>query len=145
MPSDASKALVRRLYDILNAGQLDRLDELVSSDFEGPGGQRGPAAFAAPILALRAAFPDLRYTIEDIVAEGDRVAVRWTWRGTFAGAFRTFRPTGKPMTNTGFAIFQLADSKLVRTWLETDRLGFLLAIGAVPYSPAFGPPPAPVR
>lgn len=139
-----NKALVRRIYDdFINTGRVEHLDEVVSPDFVGAGGQRGPAAFAAPISALRAAFPDIQYTTDAIVAEGDRVAVRWTWRGTFSSAFRAYAPTGKPMTNTGMAIFQIAGGKVVHSWLETDRLGFLIGAGVIPYDPAFSPPPAP--
>src|SRR5216110_1338630 len=126
MTSD-NKALVRRIYDdFINTGRVEHLDDVVSPDFVGVGGQRGPAAFAAPIIALRAAFPDIQYTTDQIVAEGDRVAVRWTWRGTFTSAFRSYAPNGKQMTNTGMAIFQIAGGKIVHSWLETDRLGFLI-------------------
>ena len=136
---EANKQLVRRLYtDYLNPGRLDRLDEVVSPEFRGAGEQRGPAAFAAPVAGLRSALPDLAYTIEDVVGDGDRVAVRWTLRGTHTGPFRGFAPTGKPIANTGFAMFQLAEGKIVRSWIETDRLGFLQTIGAVPDDPAFG-------
>lgn len=141
MPTDANKQLVRRLYhDYLNPGHLDRLDEIIAPDFVGAGGLQGPAAFSTVIAGLRGAFPDLIYTVEDVVGDGDRVAVRWTWRGTHTAAFRSFAPTGKRIENTGVAIFQVADGKLVRAWVETDRLGFLQAVGAVPYDPAFGPP-----
>ena len=133
--------LVRRLYtEYLNTGATERLGEIISPQFVGVGPATGPAAFGGVITTLRGAFPDLIYTVEDVVAEGDRVAVRWTWRGTHQHAFRSFAPTGKQVTNIGFAIFQVADGKLTRAWLETDRLGFLQAIGAVPYDPAFGPP-----
>lgn len=143
MLSDANKQLVRRLYDdYLNPGRLDRLGEIVSPDFQGAGPQRGPAAFSGVIGGLRAAFPDLRYTVEDLVGDGDRVAVRWSWRGTHTGAFRGIAPTGKQVVNTGFAIFEVTDGKLARAWVETDRLGFLVAIGAVPYQEIFGPPRA---
>lgn len=140
---EAGEQLVRRLYDDhLNTGQLDGLGDVVSPDFVGPGDQRGPAAFVAVVSGLRASFPDLRYTVDDVIADGDRVAVRWTWRGTFTSAFRGFPPTGKQVVNSGTAFFQIAGGKLARAWVETDRLGFLLAIGAVPYNPAFGPPPS---
>jgi len=143
MPSDSNKQLVRRLYeDYINPGRLDRLGEIVSPDFVGPGPQPGPAGFATIMTNLRTGFPDLVYTVEELVAEGDRVAVRWVWRGTHTGPFRTFAPTGRKVENTGFAIFQVADGKLVRASVETDRLGFLVSVGAVPYDPAFGPPPA---
>lgn len=143
MLSETNKQLVRRLYDdYLNPGRLDRLGEIVAPDFAGAGPQRGPAAFSGVLVGLRAAFPDLVYTVEDLVADGDRVAVRWTWRGTHTGAFRGFAPTGKQVANTGTAIFEIEGGKLARAWVETDRLGFLIAIGAVPYQEVFGPPPA---
>lgn len=142
MVTDTNKQIVRNLYENhFNTGRLDHLDDLVSPDFVGVQGQRGAAAMAAPIVALRAAFPDIVYTVDDIVAEGDRVAIRWTWHGTHKNAFRNWAPTGKQLTNTGLAIMRLVDSKIVSVAIETDRLGFLLAIGAVPYDPAFGPPP----
>lgn len=133
---------VRSLYAYINAGELDRISELVSERFVSASGQRGGQAFLAGITALHAAFPDLQYTLEASVAAGNLVAVRWTWRGTHTGPFRSFAATGKQVSNTGQAIFELAGGKIVATSLETDRLGFLQAIGAIPYDPAFGPRPA---
>jgi predicted ester cyclase len=146
MISDANKQLVRRLYDeYLNPGKLDRLSEVVSPDYAGAGPQRGPAAFATAITAVRTALPDAHYTLEDVVAEGDRVAIRWTLRGTFTGTFRSFAPTNARIANTGSATFQITDGKIARSWVETDRLGFLQSIGAIPIDPAFGPPPPPAK
>lgn len=137
----ANEQLVRRMYDeYINPGRLDRLGEVVSDDFTSAGPQRGPAAFAV-IGELRAAFPDLRYDIKEVVADRDRVAVRWTLRGTHTGKFKTYEPTGKRIANNGFAIFRVENGKLVGGTVETDRLGFLLTIGVIPYDPAFGPPP----
>lgn len=140
-PIAPSEPLVRRLYDQINAGNLDQLDDFISSDFAAASGQRGPKAFAAGIAAVRAAFPDVHYTLDAVFGTADHVAVRWTWRGTHRGAFRSFAPTGREVSNSGMAIFDLASGKIVRTTLETDRLGFLQAIGAIPYDPAFGPAP----
>jgi predicted ester cyclase len=81
---------------------------------------------------LRGAFPDLHYTVEDVVADGDRVAVRWHWTGTHQGAFRGIAATQRAVTNNGLAIFRLRDGRIVAATLETDRLGFLQAIGVVP-------------
>lgn len=137
--TEANKQLVRRLYEeYLNAGLLDRLGEVVAADFQGPAG-RGPEGFAASIAGLRAAFPDLRYTLEDVVGDGDRVSVRFTVRGTHHNAFRSFAATGNPIVSTGFALFRVAGGKLAQAWIETDRLGFLQQLGAIPYDPAFGP------
>jgi steroid delta-isomerase-like uncharacterized protein len=142
--STSNAQLVRRLYtDFFNTGRLDQLGEVVAPEFVGAGPGRGPAAFAAVITELRGAFPDLIYTVDDIVADGDRVAVRWTWRGTHQHAFRGMAPTGKPVTSTGLGIFQVTSGKVARAWIETDRLGFLQAIGAVSLDPAFVPPAPP--
>jgi predicted ester cyclase len=71
-------------------------------------------------------------TVEDLIAEGDRVAVRTRWQATHTGAFRGIPPTGKRITNTSITIYQLADHKLVHAWIETDRLGTLQQMGASP-------------
>ncbi len=139
--SNANKEQVREIYERINRGELDRVAELISPQFTGAAGQRGSAAFITGISALHAAFPDLHYTLEALVAEADQVAVRWTWRGTHTGAFRTVAPTGKKVTNSGQAIFTFVEGKVANTSLETDRLGFLLAIGAIVNDPLFGPPP----
>jgi steroid delta-isomerase-like uncharacterized protein len=142
MPT-ANEQLVRRLYaEVINPGRMDALPDFVAADFVGPAGT-GPAAFAASIEALRAGFPDLSYTLEDVVAGADRVAVRWTVRGTHTGQFRSFAPTGKTFANAGFAIFQIADGKIVHAWVQTDRLAFLQALGVIPDDPRFGPPTPP--
>ena len=144
MPTDAAanKQAVRRLYeDCINPGRLDRLAELISDDFVGAHGERGPAAYAATVTGLRTGFPDLRFTVEDVVAEADRVAIRWTWHGTHSGPFAGLTPSGKSVTNSGIAIYQLANHKIIRVWFETDRLGALQQLGVVPAT--LGKPPAP--
>jgi steroid delta-isomerase-like uncharacterized protein len=134
--------LVRRLYDdYLNANHLDRLDEVIGPDYAPPQGGRGPQAFGQAMQALRTGFPDIAYQVDHIVAQGDRVAVRWTWRGTHTGPFRSFAPTGKRVENSGTAFFEIRDGKIASGQIDTDRLGFLQGIGAIPYDPAFGPPP----
>jgi len=88
---------------------------------------------------------DVRFTIEDLIAEGDRVVVRWRWRATHAGTFNGHPATGKAVSNTGTVIYQLAGDKIVRAWLEADRLGVLQQIGAVAdtVSRPAAPPAAP--
>jgi len=131
--TDANKQAVRRIYDeAVNAGRIEVLSELVGAAFTGPDGARGPAAFAANVTALRAGFPDVRFTIEDAVAEGDRVAVRWTWKGTHTGTFRGFAASGKAVQDTGLVLYTLANGKVVAAIVETDRLGVLQQIGVVP-------------
>lgn len=95
-------------------------------------GARGPGAFRQVIDGLSHAFPDIRYTVEDLVAEDDRVAVRWYWSGTHRAPFRGLAPTERSLTNSGVAIFRLRAGKITAATLETDRLGFLQSIGVVP-------------
>jgi steroid delta-isomerase-like uncharacterized protein len=129
----SNKEVVRNLYEVsLNTGDVGRLDRWIAPDFQGPAGDVGPAAFARTVSELRAAFPDRRYTVEEVIEEGDRVALRWTLTGTHEGRFRGFAPSGKRISGLGFGIFQLRDGKIVRSWIQTDRLGFLEQIGALP-------------
>jgi steroid delta-isomerase-like uncharacterized protein len=142
MITDSNKQLVQRLYDdYINPNRLEALAEIISTDYAGADSSRGPAGFAAVMSRVRSALPDLRYTLDELVAEGDRVVVRWTLRGTHTGVFRGMEPSGKKVVNDGFAIFQILDGKIVHATVQTDRLGFLLAIGKIPYDPSFGPPP----
>ncbi len=130
---EKNKEAVRRLYeDILNTGKLDLLNQIIAEEYVGISGQKGPSAFAEPIRELRLGFPDIRYTVEDLVAEGDRVVVKWIWRGIHTGPFRGFAASEKQVANHGIAIFQFKDDKIVQSWIETDRLGFLQQIGVVP-------------
>jgi predicted ester cyclase len=131
--TDANKQAVRRIYDeAVNAGRTGILADLIAPEFALPDGTRGPAAFASNVTALRAGFPDIRFTIEQFVAEGDRVAVRWTWTGTHTGTFRGFAATGVVAHDTGLVLYTFANGKVVNAIVETDRLGVLQQIGVIP-------------
>ena len=141
---DENKRSVEKLFDdCFNRGNVGLLDQMVAPEYVGPQGATGPAGFRGVVLGLRTAFPDIHYTIDDLVGEGDRVAVRWHWTGTHKGPFRTFPPSGKSFTNPGLAIFKFKDGKIVAAALETDRLGFLQQIGAGPANVGAGPPSPP--
>jgi steroid delta-isomerase-like uncharacterized protein len=144
---EANRDSVRRLFeDGFNHQRVDVLRQLVADDFVDAAGARGPAAFEQVIARLRAAFPDIHYTVEDVVAEGDKVAVRWHWSGTHRGSFRGVAPTQRSITNKGSATFQLRDRRIVAAALDTDRLGFLQDLGVVPSNDALFPAGAsPVR
>lgn len=133
MSQEQNKNRVRRIYEqCLNAGKLELLDDLVAPEFVGVQGERGPDGFENTLAGLRTAYPDIHFTIEDMIAEGDRVAIRWRWAGTQTGPQRGFPPSGAAVTDTGIAIYELRDGKIIRAWLETDRLGVLQQIGVVP-------------
>lgn len=129
---EARKAMVRDLFlDHLNNGKVDSLEEILAEDYVGAEGQKGIGQFVETIGELRRGFPDIRYEVEDVVGEGDRVALKWTWRGTHKGQFRKFAATGRQVANSGMAFFKFKGDKIVQGWMQTDRLGFLQGIGVL--------------
>jgi predicted ester cyclase len=81
------------------------------------------------------AFPDLRLTVEDLMAEGDRVAARVTFRGTHKGPFQGIPPTNRQVTFTSIEMNRMVDGKVAEHWVEIDLLGLLQQLGAVPAEP----------
>ena len=121
------KQLVRNLYESINSGRIDDIKALLNKDLEG-----GSEQFVANITSLREGFPDIRFTIEDLIAEGDRVAVRWEWTATHTGTFRGIAPTNKRVENSGIAIYQFRDGRIIRSWVQTNRLGAMQQMGVLP-------------
>lgn len=137
MSAEENKALVRRTYEeVLNKGDLDVVDELYASEYfyTSPGAPalQGPEGFKQLVRMLRAAFPDLRFTPEELIAEGENVVSRWTGRGTHQGQFKGISPTGKRVTVSGIIIHRIANGKFVEDHEELDALGLLQQLGALP-------------
>jgi steroid delta-isomerase-like uncharacterized protein len=134
--SEENKAIFRRyVEEVGNAGNLDLADEIfsdyVSHQPDGSVLERGPEDVKRFMGEFRSAFPDFHVTIEDQIAEGDRVATRWTMRGTHEGEFRGIGPTGKQITVTGIGIFRFSDGKVVESWDNFDQLGMMQQLGVV--------------
>ena len=121
MSNRNNKAIARSYFeDILNAGDLDVVDGIFSVDvvFHYPLGElNGLDAVRQYIGAVRTAFPDIRFTIEDLFAEEDRVACRWTLRGTQTGEFRGNPPSGKQVEVPGNTIFRFSEGKIEEIWI----------------------------
>ncbi|UGQ49056.1 ester cyclase [Massilia endophytica] len=133
--AEHNKKLVRALYeDCINTGNLDQLEVLIAPDFTGARGERGPREFRATIEAVLTGFPGVRFEIHDLFGEGDRVAVRWTFRAVHGGRFVGLSPSHAEVAQEGNVIYQVRDGRIVRAWLQADRLGVLQQIGAVPRS-----------
>jgi len=127
------KQAITTLFEkCFNQGQIELLPDLIGSDYHGPNGQIGPSAFASTIASIRATLPDLRYTLEEMVAEGDRVAVRWQLEGTQVGEFRGFPASHRHIKTSGMAIFQFKNNRVEGARVLMDQLGFLQQIGALP-------------
>jgi steroid delta-isomerase-like uncharacterized protein len=132
MSAEENKAIIQRFFDeVWNQGHLNRVDELEHPNSINYGyltnpefgvGQEGTKRFVA---AYRTAFPNIRVVIEDIIAEGDKVAVRWLARGTHTGQLLNFSPTGKEVITTGTFFYRLTDGKIAEVWGDWDRLGFM--------------------
>lgn len=124
--------LVRSLYeDCLNPRRLDRLPDYVSDTFIGSNGEQGPIGFRQTVERMVAAFPDLRFEIKDLFGVGEKACVRWRFEAAQLGPLSGFPPTGKVAAQQGIAIYEANEGKLTRAWLQVDRLGVLMQIGAV--------------
>lgn len=125
-------AITELFEECFNHGDLDRLSSLVAEEYEGPNGLKGPGAFASTITQIRNTLSGAHYEPQDMVVEGDRVAVRWQLTGKQDGPFRGYPASHNHIATTGMAIFTLEKGKIVRAWLLTDQLGFLQQIGVLP-------------
>jgi steroid delta-isomerase-like uncharacterized protein len=136
--SEENKALVRRYFEeIWDKGNLDLIKELFTTDFvrHGPtaaeGEVRGQEGFESLVSMYRSALPDLRVSIEDLIAEGDRVVTRWTARGTHQGELMGNAPTGNPATVRGILVDRISGGKIEEEWADYDTLHLMQQIGAV--------------
>jgi steroid delta-isomerase-like uncharacterized protein len=134
MTTDDNKALVQRFFDeVINQRNLAALDQ-----FAHPGGVNHTVPPGMPqesnqfLGQYLNAFPDVKATVEDLMADGDKVVARVSYRGTHQGAFRGIPPTGKQIAVTGINIFRIANGKLVEHWGLTDRFAVLQQLGVVP-------------
>jgi predicted ester cyclase len=140
----ANEATSLQIYEtIWNLGELDTADEIISPDYvmHDPAnpGVIGLDGFKQIVGMYRSAFPDLNYTIEDVITEGDIVVTRWSGSGTNTGMFMGLQPTGRHVEATGISIDRFADGKNVESWNSADMLTMLQQLGIVP---PLGPPAA---
>jgi predicted ester cyclase len=135
------KAHATRYLEVLNQeviakGNLDAIDALIAPDHRFYAGGNPPLegrdGWKQVAIGVRTAFPDAQYTIEELIAEGDQVVLRWTMRGTHRGEWRGIAPTGKPVTNSGLSILRLRDGMRVEERVQSDQLGVMQQIGALP-------------
>jgi predicted ester cyclase len=128
----ANKALVRRyIEEVLSAGNLEGLDELVAPDYVDrtsgvPDRGRGPAAVRAAQQQVRRLFSHIQYTVETLVAEGDEVAARYTVRATRPGVGSD---AGQTVTVAGITLFRIVEGKIRETWIVNDQLGMFQQLG----------------
>ncbi len=137
MSLEANKALVRRLIEEdLNRGDPAVADEIVAEDFvdhtNPPGLQHGRESHKQVVALFHAAFPDVTWTIEDMLAEGDTVVTRKLFRGTHHGRLMGIPPTGKPVAIGLIDMIRVVDGQVVDHWNAVDNLGLLQQLGVIP-------------
>jgi len=134
MSLEENKTIVRRWIEALNKRNLALLDELMAPDFIDHTYQlRGLEDFKQSLTMEIKGFPDFHMTIEDIIAEGDKVWVRLKDTATHIGEYRGLAPTGKKFTETGVLISRIVDGKIVEMWAVADELDFLKQLGVIEY------------
>ena len=136
MSIEENKAVVRRFFEeLLSRDDIAVADELLSPGFRfyfaGSPNPMNLESYKEFLVARRAAFPDRRFVVEDMIAEGDKVSVRFTMRGTHKGEFRGIAPSGKEVTMTGIDTIRLSDGKMVEDRVEVDQLGMMRQLGVI--------------
>jgi predicted ester cyclase len=121
MTLEANKALIRRLFEeVIPAGDPTAMRDLVAVDFLDhdplPGQPPGVEGAEYVVSTMHGAHPDLRFSVDDLVAEGDRVTIRWTLRGTNTGPLLGRPPTGRPVELAAIVIFRIAEGKIAERW-----------------------------
>jgi steroid delta-isomerase-like uncharacterized protein len=139
--STTNKTLLQRFFqEIYNQGDLHVADELVATHYinhnPAPGEMSGREGFKAFVAYLRRAFADLQFTIEDQVAEGDKLVTRFTISGLHQGEFAGIPTTGKFARVTAIGIHRIVDGQIVESWLNWDALGMMHQLGATAPAPS---------
>ena len=137
MPSEDNKALVRRFVDeVQSAGNTDLIDEICSPEFVNHSPPPGIPADCEGIKIVtamfRGAFPDSHFTIEDMVAEGDKVVIRVGISATHKGELLGIPPTENRLTLSAIELYRLAEGKIDEQWVQVDTLGMMQQLGVVP-------------
>ena len=137
MSIEQNKSIVRRWVETgWNALNVSVIDEVYSPNFvqheSSPTGVTSAEALKHYVAAYCSAFPDIHFSIDDLIAEGDKVVWRWTATATHLGNLLGIPPTGKSATVTGHVTFRLMDNKIVEAWLNLDLLEMMQQIGVIP-------------
>jgi steroid delta-isomerase-like uncharacterized protein len=133
--SEENKAVGRRYLEAVNERDLNIIDEVIAPDYVGhePGEEtRGPEGVKQYISMFLDAFPDVSITVEDEIAEGDKVVIRFTGRGTHQGELMGIPPSGNRVEVSSISICRFEGGKVIEEWEQYDALGMMQQIGAVP-------------
>ncbi len=139
-----NKSIIRQFIDeTLNKGDIEAAENFVAKDVieqvPFPGQGPGIEGLKDVLAGMRAAFPDMHWTVREQIAEGDKVVSRFEWTGTHRGPFLGVEPTGRPVQVWGIVIDRLQDGKIKNTCILMDALGLMAQLGVFPPQPAKRP------
>ena len=138
MPISENKTTARRFFDVMNERNIAALDKILAAEFVDHSAMPGIASdrdgFKQFLAMVFAAFPDFHFTLEDLIAQRDEVAARFTARGTHKGEWMGIRPTGKQITVPGISIHRIAGGKITDNWVSMDMPGLMQQLGVIPAS-----------
>jgi steroid delta-isomerase-like uncharacterized protein len=135
MTLEENKAIVRRLYEAFNKQDLAQLDKLIASGYvDHPRQFRGLKSYKQHLTMFYKSFPDSNETLEDIIAEGDKVCTRLKGTATHKGEYRGLAPTGKKITWEAVSIWRIVDGKITEMWAFSDELSFYKQLGVIEYT-----------
>jgi len=135
--SEANKNVVRRLFEeVWNKGNLSVADVLFAQNYSHhdsstPEFGRGPESEKKRVTLYRTAFPDVRLTFEDMIAEGETVTARWSCKGTHKGDLNGIAPAGKQFTISGISVARFTKGKISESWVNWDALDLMQQLGVV--------------
>ena len=138
MSLEDNKALVRRAFEeVWMQGNLAAVDQLFAPNYimHNPGATwvvLGYLSVKQTVTEVRTAFPDFSLSVEDVIAEGEKVMTRYTWRGTQQGPLWNIAPTGKQATVTGIVVSRVVDGKIAEEWGVVDMFGLMRQLGVIP-------------
>ena len=133
MSTEQNKAMLKRIFSGLNKGNFNVIDELFAEDFVDrypvPGETPNKEGFKIATASLRKTSPDMHWGLEDIIAEGDKVAYRFIMQGTDKGGYGGMPPTGKKVDFAGVGILRFANGKVIERWTIGDSMTLLHQLG----------------
>ena len=137
MSAEESKATMRRYLDVFEQGNIELLDELLAPDYINhspatPDLPTGPEGVKAVVTMFRSAIPDLRVVVDDMIAEGDKVATRYTLEGTHESELFGVPPTSRQLSIKSITVERVSDGRIRDHWRVTDELGMMQQLGAIP-------------
>ena len=133
---NTNKDVIHTLYEnIMNNRKFELLGSVVSESYTNAQGEKGVEAFKKGITAVINAFPDAKWTLTEIIAEGNKVFVKQQVQGTHKGVFQNISPTNRAISNDGMVIYNIENGKVISHQIQTDRLGFLQQLGVLPSDP----------